>query len=528
MSLEEIIEQMNLINAFILENMTFEEKSEDNEEFINHLQTMKDWFSRISYVNKKLYLLVLLEDVQYAGTLSLLLKSLWNCRLKDSVLSISGVVTLSSYDQVPMDHNRTAAPVSILRQIMAIDRQWFHSLQSENQAIVLIELLTIAGGPVLWEVLKRAQNIYNRYREYELQNLKESVIVAKNLTNKGKTSNHNLKKDLSRRKSGDSGQAMLKPVPQMSQAQKQLEESLAVWNSTIKSIRDNLKIEEVEVILNDGTTKKIWKVDRQKPETMETVDFLQLLPSAIGKRVLSYLPSTQLNECCRVNKYWAYIIDELRAEVIARQKIDTELENLREIMAHNDESTVSLVQSYTQIEYYSSQPPSMPSVKTRHDMPSIRVSQKSGRSTFRHREKMNKPRYKTSIPIRNMAELNARLERRGAADENIWKWCENVLKLYKRPNREENDTGMKGKQSTGHLCFPCPLMEQSIIIPLSKLLVKDPTNVKVPMKSTNVNIKLRNDINTLHQQDNKRYSLWSKDLSSLYPVSKIASYQSPL
>ncbi|CAG4961170.1 unnamed protein product [Parnassius apollo] len=344
-----VISWTGLGSAVGLQFAVVEEISEDNEEFNNHLQTMKDWFTRISYVNKKLFLLALVEDVQCAWTLSLLLKSIWNCRLKDSVLSISGAVTLSSYDQAPMDHNRTAAPVSILRQIMAIDRQWFRSLQSENQAIVLAELLTVAGGPVLWEVLKRAQNIYNCYRELELQNLKESVNVTKNLTDKSKTLNRNL-----------------------------------------------------------------------------------------------------------------------------------------EIMARNDESMDSMIQSVTQIEHYSSQPPSMPSVKTRYDMPSICVSQKTGRSPFRHiREKMNKPRYK-------------------------------------------DDKGIKDKQSTGHLYFPCPLMDQSIIIPLSKPLLKDPANVKVPMKSTKVNIKLRNDINTSHQQDNKRYSLWSKDLSSLYPVSKIASYQSPL
>lgn len=31
-----------------------------------------------------------------------------------------------------------------------------------------------------------------------------------------------------------------------------------------------------------------------------------------------------------------------------------------------------------------------------------------------------------------MNDLNERLERRGAADENIWKWCKNVLKISEK------------------------------------------------------------------------------------------------
>lgn len=43
---------------------------------------------------------------------------------------------------------------------------------------MLLELLTIAGGPVLWQVLKRAQQIYEHCREYEIDNLKESAVVS--------------------------------------------------------------------------------------------------------------------------------------------------------------------------------------------------------------------------------------------------------------------------------------------------------------------------------------------------------------
>lgn len=42
-----------------------------------------------------------------------------------------------------------------------------------------------------------------------------------------------------------------------------------------------------------------------------------------------YIPNTQLWDCTRVNKYWAYLVDELRSELNARQKIDIELDKMR-------------------------------------------------------------------------------------------------------------------------------------------------------------------------------------------------------
>lgn len=42
----------------------------------------------------------------------------------------------------------------------------------------MAELLTIAGGPIMWTVYKRAQVIYDRYRERQLQSIMDSVDQA--------------------------------------------------------------------------------------------------------------------------------------------------------------------------------------------------------------------------------------------------------------------------------------------------------------------------------------------------------------
>lgn len=56
----------------------------------------------------------------------------------------------------------------------------------------------------------------------------------------------------------------------------QLEANVNAWNATIKSMKDSLKLEEFEMTFNDGHKQKIWKVNRQKPEAIETVDFVSL------------------------------------------------------------------------------------------------------------------------------------------------------------------------------------------------------------------------------------------------------------
>lgn len=49
---------------------------------------------------------------------------------------------------------------------------------------------------------------------------------------------------------------------------------LAQWQSIIKTMKDSLKLEELEMTFTDGTKKKIWKVNRPIPEVIETVDFV--------------------------------------------------------------------------------------------------------------------------------------------------------------------------------------------------------------------------------------------------------------
>lgn len=57
----------------------------------------------------------------------------------------------------------------------------------------------------------------------------------------------------------------------------QLEANLATWNATIKAMKDSFKLEEFEINLSDGTRRTVWKVNRPKPDIMETVDFVSIL-----------------------------------------------------------------------------------------------------------------------------------------------------------------------------------------------------------------------------------------------------------
>ncbi|XP_046959657.1 uncharacterized protein LOC124529789 [Vanessa cardui] len=395
MSFDDLFKKVQSVHDLVLSKMgcANQDHSNDELEFSKRLYEIKCWFIRISWKNKKRFVLDLLDDITSMFTLSVLLKSIWNARSKDAILSISEYKTWSSYDQVPLDHDRTVLMSSIQDAIKSY-RKWFRALHSAQQCLALAELLSVAGGPIIWEVFKTAEKIYEQNVEQEMENLVECVVVNEPPQEK-------------------------KPI-----IVEALDTNLALWATTIKAMKDSLKLEELEMTFNDGTQKRIWKVNRLKPDNSETVDFIQLLPSALSKRILLHLPLSQLSDCARVNKYWAYLVDEFRAELIARQKIDIELEKLRENMLRHEDS-VALPNDLTEL-------------KIKSDLTS-HAKIKDTNAYFNKPYpyclvlEMNKAKQrriaKVSPSFRNMTDLNNRLVIRGAADKNIRKLCENICKI---------------------------------------------------------------------------------------------------
>ncbi|CAB3224385.1 unnamed protein product [Arctia plantaginis] len=527
-SFAELTKQVHLINDLILSDMICDgyDFAEETVILSKHLLATKYWFARISFANKKRYLLALLQDVRSAWALSLLLKSLWNCRLKDAVMSVSEPGhCLSSFDQVPMDHNRTALPVATLAQVMKNDRTWFLSLDPESQALVLSELLTVAGGPAMCEILHRAQILYDRYREQLMPHMQECAAVQ----------------DADKMKNPHTKSATSQPVhvEATTKAEKELEANLATWNATIKAMKDSLKLEEFEINLSDGTKRTVWKVNRPKPDIMETVDFVQLLPSAVGKRILSFLPRAQLGDYAKVNKYWAYLVDEYRAELAARVKIDIDFTKMNDILLKHDVSLDDFMDQSEPPFPLLSDPGGVSVILNRLKLgaPSCKASEKSGGAySLRHiSEKLLTP--KTVIaqkPIRNMADLYERVEQRGAIDEHIWEWCENieadVIRVRKRKYKKQGQTSQQASKKQeegililGNVHFPCPLMKLSLVVPLEPPLYKDPAKLD---KSYLMKSKRHPDNTVSHVKAErvKRYNLWTRDASSLFKVLKIPSY----
>ncbi|CAG4990614.1 unnamed protein product [Colias eurytheme] len=500
----DVSKQVHLLDELILTEMISGKNDyyEESIEFSKHLLTTKYWYMRISWKNKKHFLMTLLEDVKSVWTLSLLLKSIWNCKPKDAISSISEKQIWSSYDQVPLDNNRTVLPLSMLNEAMVNDRKWFSTLKSDQQALVLSELLTVSGGPLMWDILTRAQQIFERHRQQQLQDMMDCVVLNEPAAEKSKAVPTEVKKETPRRKTSlnTSSQA---PLP--GQAQRELEINLATWNSTIKSLRDSFKLEELQMIYKDGTKKTIWKVNRPKPDSLETVDFIQLLPAIIAKRILLYVPQTQYAEISRVNRYWAFLLDEIKADMLARQKINMDIEKLREIILRHDQelgmmSGSELCTNTSTLDgdtYHITSPISVEPVKKSANIADWR-------------KQVKRPPPTTLKPIRKMFDFHERLDRRGAADENMWKWCSNILKLRKKLVGHDNRKESEGILPLGDLNFPCPLLVHNLNVPLDFPLIVDPT--------------LKHATKAL---ENKRYSWKNKDLAILYPVIKIPSYQFP-
>lgn len=59
-------------------------------------------------------------------------------------------------------------------------------LLQESQAIMLSELLMISGGPILWEVLRNAQGLYDNYTDQQLKHLQQCNVINEPPTERSK------------------------------------------------------------------------------------------------------------------------------------------------------------------------------------------------------------------------------------------------------------------------------------------------------------------------------------------------------
>ncbi|XP_045448704.1 uncharacterized protein LOC123657173 [Melitaea cinxia] len=466
-SFDDIIAKFNTIKDLISTTIVRDQEHATYAlEFSKHLYEIKCCFVRISWKNKIRFLKDLINEVQDITVLSLLLKSIWNCRLKDAVLSVCQDKAWSSYDQVPIDHNRTVLS-SAIKDMIANERNWFRSLRSEQQCLLFAELLSVAGGPIMWEMLKHLQKIYENNMEQQSKNMIECVVVNELLQDRKPVNTEITKKEQTPRRKSSATQILESSTQpfRTKQAQQELDKNLAVWDSTVKSIKDSSKLEQLELTYKDGTIKRMWKINRPKSDAVETLDFVQLLPSAIGKRILFHLPLTQLNDCARVNRYWAHLVDELRAELIVRQKIDVELEKLRENMLRHDTSLGLFNETEDTLHLES------PEIQKTKDKP---FCDRPFIYPLRLNVNKNKKRLMEKPPFRNIEDINKRLVIRGAADENIRKWCANTCKINMDLGGQE--THIFGVfQKPEDLVFPSQLLSVGVNIPLNPPLTKDPT-----------------------------------------------------
>ncbi|KAG7302501.1 hypothetical protein JYU34_012416 [Plutella xylostella] len=313
-------------------------------------------------------------------------------------------------------------------------------------------------------VLQRSQQIYDASRREQLREISECVAVipevsprsARSRKKKGDDATARSAKSTSRKKKEDDATARsaksskkkddeasdvgkdkdtIPKGTQQTPAEKQLEVSLSNWNAAITRLRSSIKMEEVEIVCGDEK-KKLWKVQRPKIETLETLDQLQLIPDNVFKRILTYIPRSQLPELCKVNKYWASVIEDLKAEEAARLKISIELEKLRELKLAQPSSTQL----------------GRASPVWRSDSRLLVTPSQCGalmRDRAFERERVVAEREEDIGEVLNI---------RGAMDKDMFHWCEAVIKLTEEDQYKNCKNDDSIEEVLGHL--PSPLIEK--------------------------------------------------------------------
>ncbi|GBP37187.1 hypothetical protein EVAR_31118_1 [Eumeta japonica] len=244
--------------------------------FKKDLYNMKAWYTPTSSDHKKRFVVHLLLNIRSVYAISIVLKCIWNCCLKDAVMSGCDIKPWIGYDQTPLDHDRAMQLAPDLARREDEHRMWFFSLSPEMQAFALCDLLRISGGPIVWAASRVARDIYYGHRLREIEYIKGNIASIETVFDTTKNTQRKVgapsypsdkRMDVNEKKDEENIDSKL------DQALKRRDAQLKAWDTLVSAMRKELNLEEISMTFMDGVDRTIWKLNKIDNETAETVDF---------------------------------------------------------------------------------------------------------------------------------------------------------------------------------------------------------------------------------------------------------------
>ncbi|CAH1955294.1 unnamed protein product [Acanthoscelides obtectus] len=301
---------------------------------------LQGYYLRLSWESKKKFLVNLLSKLRGLNTILHILHLMAVRALKVVTYDFVDPNTEAIQDKLLLDHNRMLDP-DVLKQTIDDDIEWFTTLTEEAQVTVFLGLLRLTGGAA-----KRAMYIPVWRRYFQL--VKEmNLLMACDKTTVTDGGDYicyikvafdedefdaNRPADVEVRRLRMEWEQMIEAYKRDVNKTTEFLRSVVGIKKGPKKQEDKDDKDSKEKVKKKGDkkSKKEKFAKAVQADEKSEIDVIQLLPIWTVKRIFNFLDVKSLQNCKKVSKYWAYVVQEMMKEMKARQQINKQLASIKQ------------------------------------------------------------------------------------------------------------------------------------------------------------------------------------------------------
>ncbi|XP_044253463.1 uncharacterized protein LOC123004327 [Tribolium madens] len=240
-----------------------------------HGNTILTYYLRMSWQRKLSFFDELIKRIKSLATMKLAISTLQSLLGKLTAYCKSTTATPMNYDKVLYDHDRMLDK-DILEENIALDLEWFESIEDQEQVAYLIAFLSISGQALMWIFIANLQ----------------SELAHRLKTQVKKEEEKEEKKDSEGLQTHDLDDPKHQKCLQLEK----------IWVESMGKFRKKVYTEK-------EPQKKSKKTKKKGKD--ESLDWIQIMPIMIVKKIFNYLDKKSLTRAKKVNAYWKWAIGDL-------------------------------------------------------------------------------------------------------------------------------------------------------------------------------------------------------------------------
>ncbi|KAH1022806.1 uncharacterized protein LOC109533271 isoform X2 [Dendroctonus ponderosae] len=263
------------------------------------LKCIRGYYMRLSWHHKKQFILAIVQSIDCFDTLLRIISYISSLYGKMAAYSDASTHCRTEPDQILVDHDRSLEG-DFLRETICNDLGWLSTLPHPRQILLVLSLLQMGGSGLIRKMYIPIVNIYNRklllQEQAETQQLDVPDVFAQS--------------ELDDSDKYPSDHPMTMEVTKMRKK----------WDDAIAKLHQ-------EVFGLKQPSQKPTKAAK-KPQD-NGVDWIQMLPIWIVKKILNYFDQKTLQSLKKVNRYWAFVCDGLIKDRQTKVLLDQAIQRLR-------------------------------------------------------------------------------------------------------------------------------------------------------------------------------------------------------